>query len=332
MLTKRFTKEELFKKVDTVSIFNYYFGPFTLRSKTYPSIFRKDNNPSTGFFINNNNECVYSDLATGEKWGAIGFVMELFNLGYQEALEKIGADFGLIKKEGYTAVARVVKRKPIEKVEKVIQITTSGWNHITLKFWNEYSIDKNELQKHHIYPIKTLFINGFEIKNIENHERYAFHFNEGDKEYLKIYSPFDKKFKWVSNCPLKIPFGYKDLPYESKTLVITKSMKDLMVCRKYFSDVIALQNESPASWSSEILDPIINKYDNVIVWFDNDDAGINALDYYKDKFTTFTFPVRFRKEFGVKDPADFIKLWGKDNLKIYLEKNEVFKRAMLAIS
>lgn len=330
MLIKRITKEDLFKKVDSNSIFNYYFGPFECYRKSYPSVFRTDSNPSTGFFVNPSGEVVYSDLATGEKWGAISFVMALFGLKYQEALDKIAKDFGVIKSNNtLEPSAKIIKQRIKPKVDKIIEITTSGWNTANIQFWEQYHITKEELEFHKIYPVNKLFINNFLIKNENKSPRFAFYFNEKDKEYLKIYSPLEKNFKWVSNCPLKIPFGYKDLEFKSDTLIITKSLKDLIVCRKFFPDVIALQNESKAAWDDALLNPIIERYKNIIVWFDNDDAGKAALELYSTKFKTFCLPDVFRKKYDVKDPADFIKMWGKDYLKLFLQSNDLFKRTML---
>ena len=325
MLIKRITREELLQQVDSNSIFNFYFGPFEPYRKSYPSIFRKDSNPSTGFFINADGEVVYSDLATGEKWGAIAFVAKLFNLGFQEAIDKIAEDFGIkANKQGIIApIAKAVRRKLKPKQEKIIKISTHGWNEQNLAFWKEYEIYVGELKRHDIYPIANLYVNDYLIPNENSLPRYAFHIKEGDKEYMKIYSPYDsKEKKWLSNSPLKIPFGYKLVEYKSNRLIITKSMKDMIVCKKFFPDVIALQNESPNSWNDDILNPIVEKFEDVLIWFDNDKAGLEALNYYKEKgFSTFHFPVKFLEKHGVKDPADFIKKWGSYYFKVFLKQN-----------
>jgi hypothetical protein len=99
-----------------------------------------------------------------------------------------------------------------------------------LQFWKEYYISQDELEKHNIFPVNKLFINGFQVKNDNNYGRFAFLFQTPQKEYLKIYSPYEKDFKWISNCPLKIPFGHDGLEYKSDTLVITKSLKDMITC------------------------------------------------------------------------------------------------------
>lgn len=326
MLKKRITKEEILQKISSEDIFNRYFGPFECYRKSYPSIFRKDKNPSTGFFVNSSGDIVYSDLATGEKWGAISFVMKLFNISYFEALSKIEKDFNINKDS--PIINKV--RKILPKEDKIIQIVATNWDDLSLNFWADYGITKDELESNNIYNISRLFINDFQIKNENNLPRFAYHLIDDGREYLKIYSPYDKKFKWVTNCPLKIPFGVKDLPSKSDTLIITKSLKDMIVCRKFFSDVIALQNESLAAFDEEILLPVINNYKNVIFWFDCDNAGIEALEKYKEKgFTTFHFPKKFNDKFGVKDPSDFVKKWGLDYFKIFLKQNEQFKDKLL---
>lgn len=332
MLRRRLSKEELFQKVDTQSIFNHYFGPFVCYRKSYPSIFRKDSNPSTGFFLNEDGEVVYSDLGTGEKWGAISFVMKLYDLNYQDAINKIAQDFGVLKGSNTSEpVAKIVRQKIAPKEDKIIEITTSGWNKANLQFWKDFHITQEELEKHKVFPVNKLFINGFMIKSDNNYSRFAFLFDTPQKEYLKIYSPYEKEFKWITNCPLKIPFGYNDLEYKSDTLLITKSLKDMIVCRKFFPDVMALQNESIAAFDDELLNPILSKYKKVIIWFDCDKAGIKALEPYKEKgFITYTLEKKFLG-FDVKDPADFVKKWGLSYFKIYLKQNELLKSAMLDV-
>lgn len=332
MLRQRLSKDTLLQKVDTQSIFNHYFGPFVCYRKSYPSIFRKDSTPSTGFFVNGQGEVVYSDLATGEKWGAIAFVMKLYNITFQEAIEKIARDFGITQGSNQAEpVARIVKQKIAPKEDKIIEITTSGWNTANLQFWKDYHISQDELEKHKIFPVNKLFINGFQVKNDNNYGRFAFLFQTPQKEYLKIYSPYEKEFKWISNCPLKIPFGHEDLEYKSDTLIITKSLKDMITCRKFFSDVIALQNESLAAFDDELLMPIIEKYKTIIVWFDCDKAGVKALEPYKEKgFITYSFPKKFLG-FNVKDPSDFVKKWGLNYFKIFLKQDELFKSRMLDV-
>jgi hypothetical protein len=153
--------------------------------------------------------------------------------------------------------------------------------------------------------------------------RFCYLIQGKDKEYIKVYSPFDeKKYKWLTSCPIFLPFGIYQLPFVSDTLIIAKSNKDRMVLKKFFTDVIALQNESMAALLERTEKYLKHKYKRIISWFDNDEAGINALEEYKNRgFDTYHFPEFWLKDHGVKDPADFVKTWGVKDLQNYLKQN-----------
>lgn len=318
------TRELVLSKVQESDIFYNYFGNFDLK-KIYKSVFRKDNNPSTGFYINKKGKLIYNDLKTGEKLDCFAFVSKLYNITYYEAIRKVAADFGII---GQSKIFEKKYNKELDletKSKTIIQFVPDAWNYENLLFWKKYEITQDELERENVYPIKELFINKRKIYG--NEQRYALVESYEDNTYVKIYSPFDKKMKWVSNIPLYVPFGLESLPYKSDTLIITKSKKDQIVLKKIFTDVIATQNESVSALCEKDRNLILSMYKNPIIFWDNDATGVeNCTEMNKFGFGYINIPKIEYEKYKIKDASDYILHYGLDSLKEFINEKIGFKK------
>lgn len=309
-------KQLIFSNVSDYNIFNKYFGPFEI-GKCYPSAFRRDIQPSTGFYISKTNKIIYNDFAFGTKLDSIQFVAKLFNIGYCQAMLKIIEDFDISE-----AGAEQYVPTPYVKEEILINIVPRELTENDKTYFNSYWINKQELTRYNIYSVAETLIKGKKIKTGDSELKYAFILKdeEADKEYVKIYSPFSEKFKWISNIPLALPYGLKDLDSTvGKTLVLTKSLKDMIVLRKLTSNVIGLQNESLAALRDEDFYKLKDTFERIVVFFDNDEAGRRASQAMCEKFNIeeVFIPERALK-IGIKDPSDYIKKFGLKELnKLY---------------
>jgi hypothetical protein len=315
----------LLEKVDESSIFERYFGPFEIKSAVYKSPFRSDSNPSTGFYINARGRITFNDFGTQEKLDCIQFVMKLYGVDYKQALHRIAVDFQLIDTkgdvlEGTPKITHTSINK--KKKEKKFQVSYKDFNPEHIAYWEQYGITVEELENNFVYPVNTLYVDGVPYASNPECPRFCYLIKGKDKEYIKIYSPLDeRKFKWLATVPIFLPFGIYDLPFKSDTLIIAKSQKDRIVLKKFRSDVIALQNESSEALLERTAKYLKHRYKRIIVWFDNDGPGIRALEHYRDLgFEVHHFP-DFWLQKGVKDPADFAKVWGLKDLGNYLKQN-----------
>ncbi len=327
MLKKKITEKELLNRVSDSDIFRHYFGEFDF-NKCYPSVFRKDVHPSTGFFKNKNNRIVYNDLSTGEKLGAINFVGQLYNLSYYDAIDKIARDFGLIEGTDNTPLAKIKKYRPKEKVHKRYDVLVGKFNERELDYWKDYSISKQELLDHKIYPLRELRINDFLIENPKNYLRFVYSLKGMDnQEYVKIYSPYDPIYKWIGSVPKNVLFGLTDLKFQSDTLVITKGNKDLLIWKKYFTDVIAPQSESPNSIPEDICELLNNSYSNIYVNFDCDEPGKKGSLRLTEKYgwKHINVPDVYYQKEGIKDFADLVKIKGLKTFENYLRWKKLLK-------
>lgn len=322
--------EWILSRIDEFTIFRFYFGEFKV-GKRYPSKFRKDNNPSTGFYISKGGRLIYNDLTNNEKVNCFGFVQKLCMCSFYEGLNKIASDFGLINENSKIVTQDFLdssaKEEKVYKQDNLIQFSYQPFTEEAIKFWRYYEITKEELVKNNVFLIKDLYLNKIKIYNPENHLRFAYPLSYKDEEgkiqnSVKVYSPKDIRMKWLSTIPNSIPFGYDQLPHLSDTVIITKSKKDEIVLKKLFTDVFSVQNESENSFTEDRQQQILKDYKRRIIVFDNDDPGVNACIKFNQKgFDYFNIPKKYL-EHKIKDPSDFIKAFGEDYLReIFKQKN-----------
>lgn len=300
-------------------IFRKYFGEFEI-GKKYPSKFRRDSNPSTGFFVNDKGQIIYNDFTTGEKLSAIDFVIKLYGISYKQALEKINNDYQLGDIPKF-----VFEKKQKEKVE--LYVFPKDFDKGELAYFNSYNISREELINNDVFSIKQIYLKDKFIKYFDRKLHFAYRLIDGDEVFFKIYSPnSNNSYKWISNIPLSKPFGLNTLPKKSKRLIVTKSLKDKIVLNKVFTDVIALQNESPSSFPRELITKLLEDYEDILINFDADEPGKKAAKFYETTygFSSFCIPEQIYIKHKLKDYSDFIQKFGLEKLKGLLEWQNLY--------
>lgn len=137
MFKKRITEKDIFRSINDADLFNFYFGEVDL-NRTYPSVFRVDRRPSTGFFVNSEGRLVYNDFATNEKYNSIEFVQKIYNLNYGQALEKIACDFKI--KDGEVSAERIAMPTLPPKKTKKYEVRIGRWTAGELDYWKQLYI------------------------------------------------------------------------------------------------------------------------------------------------------------------------------------------------
>lgn len=321
-LSKKYTRSQLIAIIGDQNIFEYYFEQEINLNKCYQSVFREDNNFSTGFYLSKNDHLVYNDFSTSEKLDCVAFVAKKFGVSYYRATDIIAIDFDLMEgTKSSNRQAVIIKRKPLNKQEKIIQISAAKYTEKHLDFWKQFAITHQELKDNDIYAVNSLCINDYIIPSEEGSLRFAYLVKRGENSYLKIYSPCDKQYKWVSSVPLNVPFGIEKLACNGGTLFITKGLKDMIILKKFFTNVIATQNESKDALTDEDIERLKSCYDTINIWYDCDKAGIFASEYYKNEhgFNPIFTPISAYEKHGIKDLSDFVKHYGLETFKQYLQ-------------
>jgi DNA primase len=147
---------------------------------------------------------------------------------------------------------------------------------------------------------------------------------EFENDSFKAYLPLETgEKKWVSNASKDILQGYEQLPKEGDHLIITKSLKDVMVLYELGFNAVAVQGET--SYPDEtVMEELKQRFSKIVVLFDNDGVfnppkGVAG----KGKQATKKFCTKFDLPYffitGAKDVSDFIKEYGFESAKNEIE-------------
>jgi hypothetical protein len=308
------SEENIFKKVSEYDVFRYYIPDFIELNTLFSSPFRNDSRPSCSI-QSWNNKLFFKDFGgTKESYTAVNFVKAKFNVSYYDALRIISNDFNLgfaqnvVTKStmGYIGIPNPIK-KEIPNKDTIIRIKRRKWNNgIDKKYWSMYGFNKAVLKHCNIVAISHLWINGkcFNIKPESPSYAYII-----DKGVYKILSPYSE-FKWVNNCKDHLQ-GYHQLPKTGELLIITKSLKDCGLLWKYGHIAVAPQSENSLI-PMEMMDELKSRFNKIIVFFDNDDPGIEAAKDYEEIYNleSAIIPIGLPK-----DITDYYKEFGDDKTK-----------------
>lgn len=115
--------------------------------------------------------------------------------------------------------------------------------------------------------------------------------------------PTKRNYRFMSNWDGNHWHGSKQLPKIGKQCILSKSMKDLMLLYEFGFISIAPTSENILISEAQ-LNKIKNKYDNILVFFDNDLPGVKGAKKYKKAYNLRCI---FIKRKYTKDFSDLYK-------------------------
>lgn len=313
---KKITLEWILSKVTEYEIYSHYLGQFKVGA-IYNSPFRKDKNPSFGIYYSKKaNKLLFKDHGTGECGGIIKFVSLMTGITvYNSILENIVEHLHITKD---TKLDSTKEYKPTG--ETIIGVVRQPWTLADIGYWSMFHIGQKTLEKFNVNSIKYYLCNGI-VKGIykDTNPMYAYKVNNN----FKIYRPLgDKYTKWRNNLTQDDIQGYQQLPKKGDTLIITKSLKDVMCL--YEMGIPAISPSSESTWIPDTtLEALKKRFKRILVCFDRDSAGVRNLR--KISLKTGLEPILTHKKFKAKDISDAVKLNGFETVKQWLE-NELKKK------
>lgn len=315
-IKERLTTENILSKISDEQIFKYYCKNFKQVGVKFNSELRDD--PVASCIISYyNNRLWYKDFGViGQKAvNCFDYIMLKYGMTFQQALGIINLDFNLnlapfiehppsLTYVGSPDTNLLTKTSVTGFSSTIIIPTFRNWLEIDVKYWkNNYYLSIPKLEFFDIYPIKSLEINGKQIP-VEMHTySYMVDIEDGITFY-KIYSPFNKNYKWISNCKAHHYLGMNQLPWLGDKLIITKSLKDIAVLSLFNLPAIAPQSESQIL-SHEKYVMLSKRFKTFYVLYDNDRAGVEGAMQTVETFKDIK-PIFIPVESGVKDISDFI--------------------------
>jgi DNA primase len=303
------TLDYILSKVSEYDIYAHYLGQFKVGA-IYNSPFRKDKNPSFGiYYSKRTKQLLFKDHGTGECGNIVKFVSLYTGLtNYNDILKDI------VKQLNITTDTKLDSSKQyIPSSETIIGIVRQKFTPTDINYWSQFNISEKTLKKFNVNSIKYYLCNGI-VKGIykEDNPMYAY------KVYnnFKIYRPFaDKYTKWRNNLTEYDIQGYAQLPSKGDTLIITKSMKDVMCLYEMGIPAISPSSESTFI-PNDILEGLKKRFKRIIILFDRDNAGVKYLR--KMSLKTGLEGLLVHKKFKAKDISDAIKANSFEEIKEWL--------------
>jgi len=251
----------------------------------------------------------YKDFSTGKGGSAVDLVKEMTHLTFHKTCQLIIEtynDFVLHNNGGYD----IEKFQKASKY-KVTSYIVRSWTTQDQYFWTQFNIGSKLLEAHNVRPLESYCMtkddNELCITGL-----YLYGYFKDDGTLYKIYQPktLDKKFIKVTDYIQ----GMHQCTGE-RHLLITSSLKDIMSIKslKLSLDVIAPDSENTII-KQDVMDELKKKYEKIIVMFDFDAAGIEAMIKYKEKYPFIEITVLPMS----KDVSDSIKDSGAKEVRTRL--------------
>ena len=335
------TKVNILKAISPEEIFRHYLGFDFACKKLYLSPLRDDKKPTFGLYYNSRGELRYKDF-NGSQGSCFDLVMQKYRVDFYEALQIINRDFSLgfgsfAERKGnvYTILAKREKLDYTEFKEKFkskntqIQFKPQLFTTSDIGYWLKYGITKDTLVKFNVYSAKYVFLRKQLVMYYNrNCPVYCYVFPDNR---VKVYRPLASKFRWLSNTSSDNIQGRLPWLKEEGSIIITKSMKDVMCLYEMGYKAVAPQGETQ-HLSKAIIEDFFGKFNKIYILFDNDEAGISgARNLYTqlsphfegDSLSNIMIPI----ESECKDISDFYAMYGREEtLNLLTRKIKNYER------
>jgi hypothetical protein len=309
-------QEIMSKGVTEEDIFVKYCPSFERIGDNFLSELRDERNPSCRIYRSDNGAIRYKDFSTGDNYNCWGYIMVKYNCTYSEALNIVGNDFN-IKSISVPIEPRIIVANDQFKLKEkaIIEIDAQPFNFIDYEYWEQYGIDINILKIYNVVSAKYTYLTKGSTRHRFDYSkkkpRYAYIF----KDSVKVYSPYgDKIEKWIYSGDLSNIEGYDQLDEYGDLLIITKSLKDVMVYHKLDINAISLPSESSRLTFSTLASLKV-RFKRVIVNMDNDKQGVISTNKIIAEHSLYAFYID-----NAKDLSDYVKEFGIDKAKEMINK------------
>lgn len=270
-------------KVPSYWVFEYYCNlserlsgqDLKLKSVFNPT----EKTPSFCIYVKND-QYFFKDFSSGKGGNALQFIKDYFNLSTNHAAAKMVNDYN----ESMMTGKKDDDIRNFQKQSKyqVTAYTKRGWTKDDADFWVQYHVDSETLTRFNVIPLDSYTMTKDDDKLIISGKNiYAYLRLDGT--LYKVYQPkvADHKFLKVKNYIQ----GTDQLKFDQPNLIICSSLKDAMCLTKfgYNTEVVAPDSENTLIPPGAIAMYKL-KYKTICTLFDNDEAGIKAMDKYKQEY------------------------------------------------
>ena len=309
------SKTEVFTRFSETEVLSKVFPQITSIPCRISSPFRVDNHPSFSIYMGKNDHIYYKDFGDADEKGSLlDLLCKYWNCTFSQCLTKI-CDL-MIDKNGQDVTVRPKQIKTLTRQENSeltkIQVAVRPWRDYDYEYWESYGITKKWLKYAEVYPISHKIIykkdkeTGVTKKYIFAADKYAYVYverKEGNLQ-LKIYQPYNKKYKWCSKMDGSVIGLWTKIPEKGDRVVICSSLKDaLCISCNLHIPTLCLQGEG-YDMSDTAVKELKRRFDKVFISFDVDKAGLTDAEKLAKKTGFVNVVPDLGKE---KDYSDYYK-------------------------
>lgn len=195
------------------------------------------------------------------------------------------------------------------------------------RYWYSMCIGDSILEKYNVDIAEAVYLNGkLYDRTTPDNPIYVYNFPSGRRKFYKPFSP-DPKKKFYGNATANDINGLPQIDLSlGGPLIITKSLKDVMVLRELGYNAIAPQGENMLlpkhiiEWGRETFGEVILFFDNDGTFWPKKGESGKGKAATKKYFEAYQIPYIFIPEkHGAKDISDFILEYGEDDAFLLME-------------
>jgi hypothetical protein len=267
-----------FREVSEVELVRHYLGV-----KKIPSLInsplRQDSKPSFSIYRGRRG-IKFFDFATGDKGSIYDLLMIMFNKNFKEVMDMINQDFHTkiythptYQKNGKTE--GIVEESTVD-----IKVAARDWMPHDIEYWESFGISQKWLKYADVYPISHKVVYKNNERYVFKADKYAYVFVEFKEQHttLKIYQPFNKKYKWCNKHDRSVISLWTKVPKSGDKLCVCSSLKDaLCLWSNLGIPSIAIQGEG-YSMSNTAINNLKSRFKEVYILLDNDKAGLQNAE------------------------------------------------------
>lgn len=330
---KPLTKENVFAELEEQNVFEFYFGSEIDLKKNYTNPLRPDDkSPGCKFFIGYSGKLLFIDFAKGKLYDVFEYICEKESVNLYGALMIINKDFrlGLGDPKSVYIPRKVIKGQTmVERIQASNMVCKKrSWQFYDTKYWSNYCISTETLEKFNVIPTESVYHDNRKImSNTPEDPIYCYYFPLSGRK--KIYRPLHKeqKYRFRSDPDIGITIqGWEQMPTKGELLIITKSLKDVMCLYELGYTAIAPHGEN-YELRQDIIDYLYTRFNRIIVIYDNDEAGLAAMERINEKFNLYCTCL---PEYVAKDISDCVEGNGvsvtKYHLKQLIPDDSIYKK------
>lgn len=325
--------EQILQKVTETEIFEMVLGEEIILDSNvrYVSPFRQDKSPGCRFETQEDGTLIFVDFGdpTGKTHrNCFNAVMDKYGCSFNTSLRIILANFGLSQDQAdYEPVH--INRKIIEEapVPTIITCDYKGMEKRDRKYWSSFLITPDQLEEDKTFNVFRVTINSRKGKKSFQPFGLCYAFTGFKSGHVKLLQPYnDPKYKWITNCDENDIGNIENIPLVGEELIIQKSYKDHRVLRNadFGLNVVWTMNEGCVPDPRILLD-LTQRFNLITIFYDNDEAGIEAASKLMGVFLLVNPQAKVRmvylprRKFPHKDPAAFVSKEGRKDLQEVLK-------------